>query len=424
MAAVGCFVVIGCDDSTTEFVRDGGAGDGALDGKVIKDLPGNPEAGRDGAGVEPRPADGPALLEAGPDGVTPDGTATDGPKDGARDVPQDGAVDAPKDGPRSDGAVSTDGQRHDGPRVDAVRDGVAPDSRRTDGLARDSVVGRNDAGKLLCATVLGVPMVCECNDGVDNDGDGQTDYPNDTGCTGPGDNSEMNGVTQCTDGIDNDGDGKIDALDPECSGPLDNDEATFATGIPGDNKDLCKQDCFFDGNSGSGNDGCLWDLKCDPLSPGAPKCPYNASKCGTPPVQSQACIKYCGAITPNGCDCFGCCALPDSAGTIHTVMLIASCTVAVLADQTKCPPCTQVADCNNPCEPCEICVNKPAPDPSCFPKKDGGATAGDGPTTCSWSCGTFTTCCDPAQTGCKCAVLPSGCPAGTWCLTGCCVPVE
>ena len=36
--------------------------------------------------------------------------------------------------------------------------------------------------------------------------------------------------------------------------PLDNDESSFATGIPGDNMDACKQDCFFDGNSGMGDD--------------------------------------------------------------------------------------------------------------------------------------------------------------------------
>src|SRR4051812_43315620 len=41
--------------------------------------------------------------------------------------------------------------------------------------------------------------------------------------------------SQCTDGIDNDGDGLIDGADPECSGPCDNDEGTFSTGIPGDN---------------------------------------------------------------------------------------------------------------------------------------------------------------------------------------------
>ncbi len=37
--------------------------------------------------------------------------------------------------------------------------------------------------------------------------------------------------------MDNDGDGLVDGFDPECTGPFDDDEATFATGIPGDNKD-------------------------------------------------------------------------------------------------------------------------------------------------------------------------------------------
>ena len=84
------------------------------------------------------------------------------------------------------------------------------------------------------------------------------------------------GMTQCSDGIDNDGDGKIDYGDPECVGPLDNDEGTFATGIPGDNVDACKQDCFFDGNSGMGDDGCDWQLKCDPMTNNA-DCPYDAA---------------------------------------------------------------------------------------------------------------------------------------------------
>src|SRR6478609_3127994 len=57
-------------------------------------------------------------------------------------------------------------------------------------------------------------------------------------------------------------------------GPLDNDESSFATGIPVDNIDACKQDCFFDGNSGMGDDGCMWQLKCDPMTNNA-SCPYD-----------------------------------------------------------------------------------------------------------------------------------------------------
>src|SRR6187551_3581648 len=81
---------------------------------------------------------------------------------------------------------------------------------------------------------------------------------------------------QCTDGIDNDGDGKIDYDDPECVGGYDYDESTFAWGIPGDHYDPCKTDCFFDSNSGSGDDNCVWQLKCDPAST-FPSCPYNAA---------------------------------------------------------------------------------------------------------------------------------------------------
>src|SRR3954447_10123213 len=118
------------------------------------------------------------------------------------------------------------------------------------------------------------------------------------------------GTTQCSDGLDNDGDGKIDYDDPECVGGLDNDESSYATGIPGDNVDSCKQDCFFDGNSGMGDDGCQWNLKCDPANPGAhaaKACPYDPNYKNCPTQQSDLCIKTCQRVTPNGCDCFGCC---------------------------------------------------------------------------------------------------------------------
>jgi hypothetical protein len=39
------------------------------------------------------------------------------------------------------------------------------------------------------AQVIGVP---ECEDGIDNDGDGLIDFPADPGCTSPTDNSEVN----------------------------------------------------------------------------------------------------------------------------------------------------------------------------------------------------------------------------------------
>ena len=61
-----------------------------------------------------------------------------------------------------------------------------------------------------------------CDDGVDNDGDGLVDYPEDPGCASPSDPSEQNAAVQCDDGIDNDGDGLVDfPADPDCDSPSD-----------------------------------------------------------------------------------------------------------------------------------------------------------------------------------------------------------
>ena len=225
------------------------------------------------------------------------------------------------------------------------------------------------------------------------------------------------GQTQCSDGIDNDGDGKIDYNDPECVGPLDNDEGTYATGIPGDNVDSCKQDCFFDGNSGMGDDGCDWQLKCDPLTNNA-SCPYDQayaqshqSECSLSASQSQTCIDNCRKLVPNGCDCFGCCAVP---GASTPIRLATTCTTKDFADPTKCPPCTQVTQCMTPCGHCDYCIGKDTLPADCTP--DGGVDAGkDGGTP--YNCPTGYTAC--GQYG----VDPSMCPPDTGCVTGCCRPI-
>ncbi len=63
--------------------------------------------------------------------------------------------------------------------------------------------------------------VKQCNNGVDDDGDGWIDWPNDLGCQGKADNSEYDQesvrVYECGDRYDNDGDGYIDyPVDPGC----------------------------------------------------------------------------------------------------------------------------------------------------------------------------------------------------------------
>ncbi|MBW2313573.1 MAG: thrombospondin type 3 repeat-containing protein [Deltaproteobacteria bacterium] len=65
--------------------------------------------------------------------------------------------------------------------------------------------------------------VCDyaCADGLDNDGDGFTDFPADYGCVAPGFPRED---PECRDGIDNDGDGHIDFDDPGCKGSVNPEE--------------------------------------------------------------------------------------------------------------------------------------------------------------------------------------------------------
>ena len=64
----------------------------------------------------------------------------------------------------------------------------------------------------------------QCSDGVDNDGDTLIDFPNDPQCAYPQDDSESFSA-QCGDGIDNDGDGLIDyPADPQCNFQNDNTE--------------------------------------------------------------------------------------------------------------------------------------------------------------------------------------------------------
>jgi len=221
------------------------------------------------------------------------------------------------------------------------------------------------------------------------------------GSTGGADWCGTGGCT-CSNGLDDDGDGLVDGLDPECTGPLDNDEGTFATGIPGDNRDPKWQDCFFDGNSGAGDDHCRYSTDClyGTLSQDDPNC-----------QASQACIDYCLRLTPNGCDCFGCCTVQDAGGGTVDVLIGGSCSVSKIDDETACPRCTKTTDCNNDCGECELCPGKTVDDlpDSCQPPPppDGGTPPP--PNTC-----------DGGEVVCS-ADVP--CPSGYFCSLGCCIAV-
>jgi hypothetical protein len=64
----------------------------------------------------------------------------------------------------------------------------------------------------------GAAELPRCADTVDNDADGDVDYPNDMGCASASADVED---PDCDDGADNDGDGFTDIDDPDCSDPAD-----------------------------------------------------------------------------------------------------------------------------------------------------------------------------------------------------------
>jgi len=250
-------------------------------------------------------------------------------------------------------------------------------------------------------------------------------------------------VYQCGDLIDNDNDGLIDSQDPDCLGPCDNSEDGLKLDIPGGDGPGCYVDCYWDGNSGAGNDGCYWNHSCDKLSPEGALCPYsaNANTPGTPlscdellNKQPQTCLEYCPQLVPNGCDCFGCCYIykggtqygPVWLGTIDANKVY-TCELDKVDDPTKCAPCTQVKnECVNDCGKCELCLGKTVDDlpPECFgqpPPPDAGPDGSPPPD--AGDSGSP----PPPPPQCPTGVQPCGlpgqalCEVGWSCITGCCV---
>jgi len=99
----------------------------------------------------------------------------------------------------------------------------------------------------LCQGDCTCPTPTQCNDGNDNDGDNEIDFPADFGCTDANDNNETNdGATECSDGIDNDGDTLIDQDDTgACTVYTDNDETNCGDSVceGGETSVSCPADC-------------------------------------------------------------------------------------------------------------------------------------------------------------------------------------
>ncbi len=258
-------------------------------------------------------------------------------------------------------------------------------------------------------------------------GDGDGDSTGDGDPTGDGDSTGECVVTDCAGKVyqcgnceDDDDDGHVDASDANCWGPCDNNEAGFKGNIPGQAHAPCTSlDCYFDDDSGAGNDECYWSHGCDPSEPNPSGCAYdeNTSLPGSgglscesaQQMQSEICEQICEPLVPNGCDCFGCCAITQGNET-YTVYLgtedaegNGSCSLDVVDDPEKCAPCIQVEACLNPCEAdpenCEICIGE-----TVVPDDCDEAGCPDGIQSC-----------DPNNNS-------ADCPTGMFCVTGCCYP--
>ncbi len=197
-------------------------------------------------------------------------------------------------------------------------------------------------------------------------------------------------IYACGDCLDNDADGQTDDADPECLGVCDDEEERLATGIPGQNQAQCRMDCYFDSDSGSGNDQCEWDHRCDPLSvapdfppSGEAACEYDpAFTIGTATCSeaqttaSDTCLQACLPLTPNGCDCFGCCEISRASGQFVWIGNeqngLGTCELGLISDPMACPPCTPVMGCHNPCDDCERCIGETAIPAGCAVSNDGG----------------------------------------------------
>lgn len=154
------------------------------------------------------------------------------PKDGwtlVSQQPEDGVVFV---NPGSScAAVAFQNRQTAAPVLPQCSDGVDNDGDgRIDFPSDPGCDGAQDDDEFNSPSPPPPPPPPQCSDGRDNDGDGRTDFPADLGCDDTHDNDESSdtGYLLCADGKDNDGDGMTDLQDPGCAGPSDDDEANAA----------------------------------------------------------------------------------------------------------------------------------------------------------------------------------------------------
>jgi hypothetical protein len=120
------------------------------------------------------------------------------------------------------------------------------------------------------------------------------------------------------------------------------------------------------------------------------------------------CIDYCGALTPPGCDCFGCCTVCDDAGCEDIFINPAvspDCDQEHLHDADVCAECTKSEDCGT-----DTCDDNPDDCVLCP-----GQTEDDLPQDCQG-----TNECAGGETPCD---VSADCGADQYCSAGCCINV-
>ncbi len=222
---------------------------------------------------------------------------------------------------------------------------------------------RRGASAAYALVIMALVIGCSSHDNLASDGVGdagdRSDAPESACVPGP---------TQCSNCIDDDGDGAIDGFDAQCTSALDRREDSFATGIPGDNSDAIKQDCYYDGNSGAGDDGCDLHVCCLLADDACPDADWDRASADC--TVSQECVAACAPLTPPGCDCFGCCTVCDGASCFDILIhpkLSPNCDVDVLSDPQACLRCEKQRDCRQAdCDP-EQCIPCPGQSPDSLP---------------------------------------------------------
>src|SRR6185503_3337307 len=107
------------------------------------------------------------------------------------------------------------------------------------------------------------------------------------------------------------------------------------------------------------------------------------NRCPSP--QAAPCLEKCRPLTPNGCDCFGCCTFDalhgradeDGGEWVWLGSGVGDCpdgegtgAFDLLGDTSACHPCIPVADCFNDCGVCELCFGRDELPPECTPEEE------------------------------------------------------